>query len=81
MNDPAINKNQTNKLTLFGLNAFLVVGIASIILKMCNMVPWGWFWALVPFWGPPTLFFIVLLFVFAAVEVVQLVMWLWRSIK
>lgn len=36
------------------------LGIAFIILKLCNIIDWSWFWVLSPFWI--TFVFTVLIF-------------------
>jgi len=33
-----------------GLNAFGIVGIVFIILKLTHLISWKWIWVLSPFW-------------------------------
>jgi hypothetical protein len=28
-----------------------ILGISFIILKLCNVIGWSWWWVLAPFWG------------------------------
>jgi hypothetical protein len=35
------------------MNSFSVVpilGVCFIVLKLCNVISWGWIWVLAPFW-------------------------------
>ena len=44
--------------------------IAFIVLKLCNVIAWSWWWVLAPLWIPVAvvilglLFFLILYFVF-----------------
>ena len=38
--------------------------IAFIVLKLCNVVSWSWWWVLSPIWIPITITIIGLLFLF-----------------
>ena len=29
----------------------LLLGIVFIILKLCNVINWSWWWVTLPFWG------------------------------
>lgn len=29
-----------------------LLGLAFIILKLCNVITWSWWWVLAPFWIP-----------------------------
>jgi hypothetical protein len=40
------NSNSTSGVGLYGL-----LGITFIILKLCNVINWSWWWVTVPFWG------------------------------
>jgi hypothetical protein len=39
-----------------------LLGLAFIILKLCKVITWSWWWVLCPFWIPIT-FVLALLFV------------------
>ena len=38
--------------------------IAFIILKLCNVITWSWWWVLAPLWIPTTIVALGLLFIF-----------------
>ena len=38
--------------------------IAFIILKLCNVITWSWWWVLAPLWIPTTIIALGLLFIF-----------------
>lgn len=33
-----------------GISTVGLLGIAFIILKLCNIIDWSWWWVLCPFW-------------------------------
>lgn len=43
-----------------------LLGIAFVVLKLCHVIDWSWWWVTAPFWGPLALVtgFIVLFFTF-----------------
>ena len=47
-----------------------LLAIAFIVLKLCNVIAWSWWWVLAPLWIPVAvvilglLFFLILYFVF-----------------
>ncbi len=43
----------------FGITALL--GIAFVVLKLCNVIQWSWIWVLAPFWIPVVLSIILIL--------------------
>lgn len=42
------NKDITIKIGSFPTS----LGLAFIILKLCNVITWSWWWVLAPFWIP-----------------------------
>ncbi len=36
----------------FGGLCTTLLGIAFIVLKLCNVITWSWIWVLAPFWIP-----------------------------
>lgn len=32
------------------MNILGVLGVAFIVLKLCNVITWSWVWVLAPFW-------------------------------
>jgi len=53
-----------------------LLGIAFIILKLCNIITWSWIWVLSPFWIPLAVVLIVLL-IFGAVLGIAI----WNNIR
>lgn len=41
-----------NKTTSSGIGFTSLLLIAFIVLKLCNVITWSWFWVLSPFWIP-----------------------------
>lgn len=48
-----------NKNVNVNFNFFTVLGIAFIVLKLCNIIQWAWVWVLAPIWAPLAFWFIV----------------------
>lgn len=48
-----------------GIGATGLLGVAFVVLKLCGVIEWSWWWVLSPFWIP--LGVAVLLLVAAAV--------------
>ena len=53
------------KVTVRGMSASTLLGIAFIILKLCGVIQWSWWWVLAPFWIPFVLLIILLLIAIA----------------
>lgn len=52
----------TGKNSGAGASTLGLLGIAFIILKLCHVINWSWWWVTAPFWGMialAVLFFIV----------------------
>ncbi len=32
------------------------IGFTCVILKLCGVVDWSWWWVTAPFWGSPVVF-------------------------
>lgn len=45
-----------NSIGILGL-----LGVAFVILKLCKVIDWSWWWVTVPFWGPIALCLLLLL--------------------
>jgi phosphoglycerol transferase MdoB-like AlkP superfamily enzyme len=49
-----------------------LLGVAFVVLKLCNVIDWSWWWVTLPFWGGPAIVLaivIVILLVVAFVEI------------
>ena len=42
------------------MNILGVLGVAFIVLKLCNVITWSWIWVLAPFWVGIIIFLISL---------------------
>ena len=40
-----------------------LLGIVFIVLKLCGVISWSWWWVLAPFWIPFVLFFGLLIII------------------
>lgn len=54
----------TNNSTSTGVSVFGLLGVAFVILKLCGVINWSWWWVLSPFWGGFVLLIIVLVLLF-----------------
>lgn len=54
-----MSKEKTSGIGVSGL-----LGVAFVILKLCKVINWSWWWVLSPFWIPVVLV-IVLLIIYA----------------
>ena len=48
-----------------GIGLFGLLGVAFVVLKLCHVIDWPWFWVLAPFWGGFLLFVVILVAVLA----------------
>lgn len=53
-----------------GTSILGTLGIAFIVLKLCKVIDWSWWWVLAPFWGGLALVitFATLAFTFTAIQ-------------
>lgn len=60
------NNNSSGGIGFCGLLA-----IVFIVLKLCNVITWSWWWVTSPLWGPAAIFVIVLggIYLFAIIKV------------
>lgn len=54
---------KTDNTTIRGINALELLLIAFIILKLCKVITWSWWWVLSPIWIPLGLWLIIVLIV------------------
>lgn len=38
-----------------------LLGVAFIILKLCNVITWSWWWVTAPLWGPLAILLAILI--------------------
>ena len=51
-----------------GIGFVGLLGIAFIVLKLCSVIDWSWWWVLAPFWGAAA-FWIAFLIVAIGIKV------------
>ena len=59
--------NKETKATYSGIGFTGLLQIAFIVLKLCNVINWSWWWVLAPIWIPLALG-LLLIFLGAAFE-------------
>ena len=42
-----------------GVSLCTLLTVAFVILKLCKVIDWSWWWVLAPLWGPWALVFVV----------------------
>lgn len=55
--------NTRTSTTTSGVTSLELLTVAFIILKLCNVIDWSWWWVLAPTWIPLALAAVVLLIV------------------
>ena len=45
-----------------GVSLAGLLGIVFIILKLCSVITWSWWWVLAPFWIPVALVIVFIVF-------------------
>lgn len=52
-----------------GISGLGLLGVAFVVLKLCHVIDWSWWWVTLPFWGGLALFLLIVLGAIAAVAV------------
>jgi phosphotransferase system glucose/maltose/N-acetylglucosamine-specific IIC component len=47
-----------------GVGVFGLLGVAFVVLKLCGVIDWSWWWVTAPFWGGLALVIAVMLVIF-----------------
>lgn len=47
-----------------GIGLFELLGLTFIILKLCGVIDWSWWWVTAPIWIPIVLLFVIIAIVF-----------------
>lgn len=55
-----------------------LLGIAFIVLKLCNVITWSWWWVLAPLWIPAGIALLIL-FGIGLVLVFTVLYHIWKS--
>lgn len=53
-----------------GVGVYGLLGVAFVVLKLCEVIDWSWWWVTAPFWGP-VLAVIVFLIIYVAIALVK----------
>lgn len=57
------NNDNNSKVGFGGLIAGML-GVAFVVLKLCKVIDWSWWWVLLPFWLPMAIVLLLLAFLF-----------------
>lgn len=44
-----------------GIGVAGLLGVAFVVLKLCGVINWSWWWVTAPFWAPVVLLVLVLI--------------------
>lgn len=54
----------SNSNVTVSMNWMALLGIAFVVLKLCNIINWSWWWVTLPFWGGLVVVAILLIGIF-----------------
>jgi hypothetical protein len=60
---------EQSKSTSGGIGVCGLLGVAFVVLKLCNVIHWSWWWVTAPFWGPAVLVLAILAIALCVVAV------------
>lgn len=63
--------NNTNVGSSSGIGFFGLLGIVFIVLKLCGVITWSWWWVLSPIWGSVALFIICILIFYIGLKFIN----------
>lgn len=55
-----------------GIGVLGLLGVAFVVLKLCGVIDWSWWWVTLPFWGGIGLLLAILVVVFLSALVAEL---------
>lgn len=58
-----------------GISAIGLLGVAFVILKLCHVIEWSWWWVTAPFWGGLAIYIVIL----AIALIVWIIKKLWNK--
>lgn len=79
-----INSSTTTAATTTTVSSFPVaglLGIAFVVLKLCGVIGWSWWWVTCPFWGPLALLLAFLFGFLLVAGIAWLFVALWARFK
>ncbi|MCF6776730.1 hypothetical protein L3V83_09125 [Thiotrichales bacterium 19X7-9] len=56
-----------------GFGFFIILFFIFLVLKLCGVIAWSWWWVFAPFWLPPTAFLLILTALHVVVTVFGLI--------
>lgn len=79
-----MENTKTIKIGSKGIGVFGLLGVAFVVLKLCNVITWSWWLVTLPFWGFFGLLASLLMFVGLFYLVVMFFSWvldwkIWRK--
>ena len=69
-----MSNNESSSSSSSGIETIGLLGVAFVILKLCGVIGWSWWWVTVPFWGGFAIVAAVLLLI-VAVMLAGLLVW------
>lgn len=45
-----------------------LLGVAFVVLKLCGVIDWSWWWVTIPFWGPCAIVVVILAVVLTGIS-------------
>jgi hypothetical protein len=52
------NRNMSQKSNSSSFPILPLLGLVFVILKLCNIIDWSWWWVTLPFWVSPAIGFV-----------------------
>lgn len=72
-----MGSNMESQTSSGGISVLGLLGVAFVILKLCGVIHWSWWWVTCPFWGPLASVAAIAAVAFIGMVVVEIL----RSIK
>lgn len=69
--------SETATTTGQGVGIITILGVVFIVLKLCGVIDWSWWWVLAPFWAPWALLIVITVSVLGALGVWLMIERLW----
>lgn len=46
-----MSKSESSSAAGGGISVFGLLGVAFVVMKLCGVIAWSWWWVTLPFWG------------------------------
>lgn len=56
-----MSENNNSSSSSSSVSILGLLGVAFVVLKLCGVINWSWWWITLPFWGPLAILAVVLL--------------------